>query len=106
MNLYPALWQQARVVEVINGANSVFENGNWKIFDEIGILPNAQTNYIASHVDPAVTQAEWDKLCAKNKPWPGLLIKILSQPRRAPKPKEEIERAERRKYAEIPPVRR
>lgn len=93
------------VVVVSNSGNSVFENGNLEIFDEIGITLNDQTRYIASHVDPKTTRAEWEKLVEKGKAWPGLLIKILSS---KPKQKSQEEREQeiRRKYAKWDQERR
>lgn len=90
--------KDSAVVEVLSSKNG-FEADNLRFFEEIGITLNPKTEFIANHVDPQVVKAEWRKLERRGKPWIGLLIKILtSQPK--PKSKQQLEREERRRYAE------
>jgi hypothetical protein len=96
----------SKVVEVINDRRSNAKSGrisdfyaeNLQTFAEIGISLNPQTEFIAQHIDPATVRAVWQKLVDRGKPWPGLLIRILtSMPR--PKSKAEHEAEVRHRYA-------
>lgn len=81
-------------VEVLSG-KSAFFGENLDLFTDIGITLNSQTRFIADHIQPQVIRAEWQKLKDKGKPWPGLLIRILTS---SPKPKTQEQRdAEARK---------
>lgn len=87
-----------KVEEVINKHDSGFYADNLAFYSEIGITLNSHTEFIANHIDPKTVKEEWHKLVLKNKPWPGLLIRILTNLPK-PKSKEEREREERRRYA-------
>jgi hypothetical protein len=99
--------KDSAVVEVLT-PKTVFYAGNLRLFEEIGIDLTPQTEFIANHVDPETTRAEWRKLSDKGKPWPGLLIKILSsRPRRTKEQQLAAEQAEaRRRYAQWDSINR
>jgi hypothetical protein len=87
----------SEVVVEVKGKNSVFESGNLAFFAEIGITENERTKFIAQHIEPERVREEWEKLQAKGKPWPGLLIKILgSLPKEKSRAEKEAEA--RRRY--------
>jgi hypothetical protein len=86
--------KESVVVEVLSG-KSAFYSENLRFFEEIGITSNPQTEFIADHVEPRVMRAEWKKLSDKGKPWPGLLIKILSS-----RPKRKTDAELRRRYGQ------
>jgi len=73
---------------IVETGKTGFFSGNLALFEEIGITLNPQTDFIARNIDPTVTRVEWQKLLDKGKPWPGLLIKILTHP---PHPKSKAQ---------------
>jgi predicted transcriptional regulator len=90
------------VVVGINSAKSAFFGENLDFFEEIGITLNPQTEFLANHVEPDKFRREWEKLIDKGKPWPGLLIRILTH---RPRPRNDSERSEadrrrRQRYAQ------
>ena len=88
-----------------------FSDENFRFFEQIGVLVNRRTEFLARQVHPQVMRAEWKKLQDKNKAWPGLLIKTLASlplpahPRSCACPAclarlAERDRQQRRRYAQ------
>lgn len=88
-----------------------FSAENFRFFEQIGVLLNRRTEFLARQVHPQVMRAEWKKLQDKNKAWPGLLIKTLASlplpahPRSCACPAclahlAERDRQQRRRYAQ------
>jgi hypothetical protein len=63
---------------VVEKGDTGFYDENRRFFWDIGITSNLHTDLIASQLAPDLIRLEWQKLLDKDKPWPGLLIKILS----------------------------
>lgn len=68
-------------------------NQNLAFFQKVGIERNHLSDRLAAKFPPQVIQAQWQALVDKGKPWPGLLIKILSK---LPEPVSEAD--QRRRY--------
>lgn len=81
--------QQLKELIVEESGKSGFFSVNRRFFESIGVTQNQTTDFIAEHIDPCTVYDEWEKLKAKNKAWPGLLIKILTQ---RPKPLTDADR--------------
>lgn len=52
---------------------------NWQLFEQIGVLHNQRSEQLAAQLPNRLVLQEWHKLQALGKPWPGLLIKILTE---------------------------